>query len=209
MAIGTICPHCQHTRSQEDDGNAAEWECPACRRKYYEKPLQKSLAAAIYDAMFVTAPENWPLTSKCKACRKKVAREAEVCPHCGRPSPYQPPVLKPFTEATTAEKAGVLFTSSLVIVVFASALYFGKAQQNSSPRNSPVDGSVHQVQTYLQANLRDPDSYQSIDWGKVRQQEGHYVVSHRYRAKNGFGGYSVEEKTFVLDSAGQVISTAP
>ncbi len=203
------CKHCGHTRSPAEEETAPAWACPACGKKYYEKPKQKSLVAAVYDAMFVTAPERWPLTSKCKACREKVSREADVCPHCGHSNPYQPPTLKPFSEATTAEKTGVLLVSGLVIVVFASALHFGRLQQNSGPQNSPVDGSVYQVKAYLQNHLRDPDSYQPISWSKVRRENGANVVAHRYRSKNGFGGYVIEERTFVLDDSGTVISISP
>jgi hypothetical protein len=35
------------------------------------------------------------------------------------------------------------------------------------------------------------------------------MVRHKYRAKNGFGGYMVEERIFMLDSTGNVTGTIP
>src|SRR5262249_41557886 len=73
--------------------------------------------------------------------------------------------------------------------------------------NSAWDGSVRQVEKYLKANLRDPDSYQSIEWYKVtKNNEGRFTVRHKYRAKNGFGGYNVVDSMFLLSSSGDVIS---
>lgn len=72
--------------------------------------------------------------------------------------------------------------------------------------NSAWDGSVLQVERYLKNNLRDPDSYQSIEWSKViKNDNGTFVVRHKYRAKNGFGGYNIEEKIFVLNKDGEII----
>lgn len=71
--------------------------------------------------------------------------------------------------------------------------------------NSSWDGSVRQVEKYLKKNLKDPDSYQSIEWSPVvKNNDGTFMVRHKYRAKNSFGGYVVEEKIFMLDSSGNV-----
>lgn len=76
-------------------------------------------------------------------------------------------------------------------------------------QNSPWDASVYQVENYLKRNyLKDPDSYQSIEWGKVVElNSDKYVVRHKYRARNSYGGYVVEEKLFVLDAEGNIIDT--
>lgn len=34
MNVGTICPHCKHSRTDADDSTPA-WVCPACGKKYY------------------------------------------------------------------------------------------------------------------------------------------------------------------------------
>lgn len=71
--------------------------------------------------------------------------------------------------------------------------------------NSPWDGSVSQVKKFLKKNLKDPDSYESIEWGKVKQIGDVYKVYHKYRAKNSFGGYVVEKHTFTIDFNGNII----
>jgi hypothetical protein len=76
--------------------------------------------------------------------------------------------------------------------------------------NSAWDGSVRQVERYVKRQLlRDPDSYQSVEWSKVQRQGEGYIVRHTFRAKNGFGGYDVATYGFVLDSAGNVVSAVP
>lgn len=73
--------------------------------------------------------------------------------------------------------------------------------------NSAWDGSVWQVKNYLKKNLKDPDSYESIEWGKVIKEGKEYKVRHKYRAKNSFGGYVIEEWIFTIDESGNVIYT--
>ena len=54
----------------------------------------------------------------------------------------------------------------------------------------------------------DPDSYEGISWeafGIYNKDNNTYFALHKYRAKNSYGGYVVEEKLFVLDSDGNVI----
>jgi hypothetical protein len=91
----------------------------------------------------------------------------------------------------------------------------GDGTASSSPRavvtNSAWDGSVWQVERYLKRELlKDPDSYQSIEWSQVRKTEGGgYMVRHKFRARNSFGGYVVSSYGFVLDSNGTVVSAIP
>lgn len=56
--------------------------------------------------------------------------------------------------------------------------------------------------------LKDPVSYDGIDWGPVilvNSSNFSYKVSHKFRAKNSFGGYVIETKTFFLDDEGNVV----
>lgn len=71
--------------------------------------------------------------------------------------------------------------------------------------NSVIDGSVSQVKKYIKQTLKDPDSYKSIEWSKVKETNNGYEVQHRYRAKNSFGGYVIEEHIYYLDFQGNVI----
>jgi len=115
MNVGTICPHCKHSRTDADDSTPA-WVCPACGRKYYESDPQKGLFERAYDRVFVTPPEKFPSVWPCKACNKKVSREAVVCPHCGQPDPYEyKQAGVPFAKTSTANKAGALILLGMAI----------------------------------------------------------------------------------------------
>ena len=71
--------------------------------------------------------------------------------------------------------------------------------------NSSYDASVSQVIDYLKKNLKDPKSYEGIEWSKVKEETDGYSVYHKYRAKNSFGGYVIEAQIFYLDFGGNVI----
>ena len=74
-------------------------------------------------------------------------------------------------------------------------------------QNSVWDGSVYQVKNYLKRSLKDPDSYEGIEWSNViENSNGTYTVRHKYRARNSFGGMVFENWMFVLDEHGNVIS---
>ena len=72
--------------------------------------------------------------------------------------------------------------------------------------NSSLDGSVKQVKDYLKKTLYDPKSYEGIEWSPVKAVDDGYRVRHKYRAKNTFGGYVIEEHIFVLNKYGEVIN---
>ena len=82
-------------------------------------------------------------------------------------------------------------------------------QGNAKVENSSWDGSVSQVKKYLKSTLKDPDSYKSVEWGNVVKTNNGYMVRHKYKAKNSFGGYVMENNVFYLDFSGNVTSVAP
>lgn len=61
------------------------------------------------------------------------------------------------------------------------------------------------VRMYMDEYLKDPGSYKPQSWDVTKTDTG-YKVRHRYRAKNGFGGYVLEELTFELDNYYNVIT---
>ena len=76
--------------------------------------------------------------------------------------------------------------------------------------NSSWDGSVQQVERYLQQTLKDPDSFDAISWSPVlKTPTGGFAVRCKYRAKNSFGGYVIEQFVFFMDADGKVISATP
>ncbi len=72
-------------------------------------------------------------------------------------------------------------------------------------KNNKWNGGVKQVEVYLERTLRDPDSYESIEWSEVKRKDDGFYVRHKYRAKNGFGGYVVTNQLFHLDFSGNVV----
>lgn len=104
----------------------------------------------------------------------------------------------------------------IVAVVFGLYVAFSGDDSNTSKnqsdvvKNSSFDGSVHQVEDFLKENyLKDPNSYESIEWSPVQDFENNpnytFMVRHKFRAKNSFGGYVVENMVFYLNSNGEVI----
>lgn len=112
-----------------------------------------------------------------------------------------------------AAKSGMKKGYIIVAVLFAIVLAFsiwGVSQCKTSldrtkVENSPYDGSVWQVEEVLKANLKDRSSYESISWGEVHRVSGGYSVTHTYRAKNSFGGYTVSTVIASLDTLGNVV----
>jgi len=71
--------------------------------------------------------------------------------------------------------------------------------------NSPIDKSVSQVEKYIKNRLKDPDSFEVIEWGDVvKGPDGACQVTCLYRAKNSFGAYVVEDVLIQLDKHGNV-----
>lgn len=79
-------------------------------------------------------------------------------------------------------------------------------QKQETVSNSPWNASVWQVASYLKDNLKDPKSFEAIEWSTVAKHDnGNFSVRCKYRAKNSFGGYVIENQIFTLDPKGNVI----
>lgn len=60
------------------------------------------------------------------------------------------------------------------------------------------------VSEYLSQNLRNPGSLDVMSCSDVMKvEDGKYVQKVRYRAANGFGGYSIETKKFYIEKDGR------
>lgn len=76
--------------------------------------------------------------------------------------------------------------------------------------NSPLNGSVSQVERYLKANTKDPASLEFLEWSPVATgPESTFIVRVKFRANNSLGGSSVEQHVFKLSPSGEVISASP
>lgn len=99
----------------------------------------------------------------------------------------------------------------IAVVYFISSLSGNSTESTNTPKevvyNSSWDASVRQVEQYLKDNLKDPGSYEGIEWSKVTKLDnGNFMVRHKYRAKNSFGGYVVDNKIFILSPTGVIQS---
>jgi hypothetical protein len=117
---------------------------------------------------------------------------------------------------TTGKWIGIILglIVAVPIVVFMIGRIGGGTLESSSSEatrdivhNSPWDGSVSQVEEYFNENLKDPKSLDVMEWGKVvKKHDGSFIVRCKYRARNSFGGFTIEHKLFALNSSGAVIS---
>ena len=83
------------------------------------------------------------------------------------------------------------------------------AEQRAVVFNSGLDGSVFQVERWLKSNLKDPASLEVIEWSRVVPlPNDDFQVRVKYRAKNSYGGYAIEQKFFRLDSTGTVVGVS-
>jgi len=153
----------------------------------------------------------------CPECRKKISETAEKCPHCGYQLTAEKVEEIKKNQQKIANSTGigcaVLVALFLVCAIVSSnsSDKAGNYQSSKSSsyevvKNSEWDGSVRQVESWLKANLKDPKSLEFIEWSPVtKKADGGYFVRVKYRAKNSFGGYVVENKLFFLDSAGNIV----
>lgn len=93
----------------------------------------------------------------------------------------------------------------------ASRMAARAAQATAAPvvSNSAWNGSVLQVEQHLKRHLKDPSSLEVIEWGNVVAAPNNgFIVRVKYRAKNSFGGYAIEQKVFRLDASGGVVGVS-
>ena len=170
-------------------------------------------------------------TFNCPNCKQRISAtpaqygQQGPCPTCGsllivpnrkkvskkRPPPPKLPEYTPLSTASPFRMTGqqiflsVVLIGFFVIIPMCSNSNTSNSGSTSTVYNSSWDNSVSQVERHLKSTLRDPDSYQSVEWGQVTSSgDGGSTVRHKYRAKNGFGGYNTEERIFKIDSHGNV-----
>ena len=83
---------------------------------------------------------------------------------------------------------------------------YGSIDSQNGPSNTEAMAGVR---TYLKHHyLKDPDSYRSMNWGPsgiYSKENNTYFMMHKFRAKNSYGGYVIEEWLFVLNTDGRVV----
>jgi RNA polymerase subunit RPABC4/transcription elongation factor Spt4 len=158
--------------------------------------------------------ENPPVADmvNCPYCKAVISKFSKTCKNCKKE------ILEEDMneEIRKINKSTIIGVGCLIIIVIfviwiassgscsegsSSSSYSSKTVENSS-----WDGSVSQVKDWLRENLKDPGSLEFIEWGTVVETSSGYSVRVKYRAKNSFGGYVIEEKIFTLDHSGNVLS---
>lgn len=79
-----------------------------------------------------------------------------------------------------------------------------EAIRGPEPSMSGWSGECLIVRRFLKSNLRDPDSYEHIATTEPRAAGPFWIVTSRYRARNGFGGYNLEQRRFYI-AQGEVL----
>lgn len=145
---------------------------------------------------------------RCPSCNKKISNAATSCPGCGEPRP---------DGGWKKPSAGPL--GWILALVIGIALVSGQCGSDPSQKtastspskkletvmNSAWDGSVWQAEDYIKRRLKDPESFEAIEWGQVvLVPGGTYQVRCLYRAKNSFGGFAIEQVLLELDRDGNV-----
>ena len=110
------------------------------------------------------------------------------------------------TSTQNLRRFGLGFVAVIILSIFYPFFRDNLSRYNEDPvKNNGLDASVYQVEQYLKNNLRDPDSYEPMEWSAVQKtKNGWYYVRHKYRARNGFGGMNIENQIFYLDEDGNV-----
>lgn len=106
------------------------------------------------------------------------------------------PPRKAWSDLSLREKTPVVFILSFIII-FVIGIIIGP-DKTYDPKElqfkcaSPWDGSSSTLIRKLKAELRDPSSFEHIETKWTRPDvSGSQRVQMRYRAKNGFGGFTV------------------
>lgn len=133
----------------------------------------------------------------CAGCGLGVQNKVSACPHCGA---------TPKSSIGTAAIAVAVLGGALVLANLApllapdakpEAARGAPATVAAKPAPDPAsEGRVRQalvVATLIKTGLRDPES---VSWQHIRANDDATVVCLEYRARNGFGGLSLERATY-------------
>ncbi len=140
----------------------------------------------------------------CQECKKNISDQATVCPNCG--APVTPEMLEKAKKNSKAANTFGIGCAIMFTILFIAFCVPSKDKPKEYKVIQYESGAVVPVKMYLKQNLKDPKSVEYISWSKMfRNENGYYQVTVKYRAKNSFGGYVIEENTFLIDSTGTFV----
>jgi zinc-ribbon domain len=140
---------------------------------------------------------------KCSECGEKISKKAKACPSCGSPAKKKTSMVTWLVAVIFAAFVFVAFDSDYAPPakakqVAATALTAEELREKEVSKGfSAWDGSHIELEQWVKQSLKDPGSYEHIET-RYSDEGGHIALIMRYRAKNGFGGYTV----------GRVVATA-
>jgi hypothetical protein len=138
----------------------------------------------------------------CYDCGHDVSSDAESCPSCGA-------MFETKSKASGCSEWAWALVCVLVILMGGCYLLSANRtpEQKATAERSLKDSKYRQgVKDYLRSNLRDWDSYESVKWSYAEEgSNGNVTIIHKYRAKNGLGGYNLTTQIFELNDAGKVV----
>lgn len=156
--------------------------------------------------------ENPPAADwvNCPYCKAVISKFSKTCKNCKKEI-LEEDMNEEIRKTNKSTTIGCLVIIVIFVIWIASSGSCSEGSSSSSyssktVENSSWDGSVSQVKDWLRENLKDPGSLEFIEWGTVVETSSGYFVRVKYRAKNSFGGYVIEEKIFTLDHSGNVLS---
>jgi len=134
---------------------------------------------------------------KCRECGKDISTEAKACPHCGAKPPYRPSL------------AFILIAGLLVVFGIKASIESSRPPHQDAPKTAEQIAEdaakerrhlvVAVTAKKLKDSMREPDS---VEWLYIGTNDTAEVVCLRYRARNGFGGMTVETMTVTTNEAG-------
>lgn len=147
---------------------------------------------------------------KCPECGKEISDQAASCPNCGFVVNGSP-AKKPSEKLQSKKYNGCLVLVGFVLFLFIGARYCNSnsidptTEAKIESQYKDFDNAVANVKEYLRNNLKDPKSYESVEWSEVvKRDDGGFKIRHKYRAKNSFGGYALENKVFFISQTGRI-----
>jgi len=208
------CPNCKSTVVTPELKIGDGFICPKCKQeaKYFHGDRGFNSGKTIGENIGTSNSAQSYKT--CPYCAEKDLQvDAIVCKHCKKDLPSIG--REKIDPAKPAEVSGGLVVVCMLFVLWFSGIFTPNSSNEgipnsngSSVQNSEWDSSVHQVKNWLKKELKDPESLEFIDWSPVEKTDYGYMVRTRYRAKNSFGGYVIENKLFRLTENGVVIGSS-
>lgn len=131
---------------------------------------------------------------KCRECGKEISTDAKACPHCGAKPPYRPSL------------AFVLIAGLLVVFGIKASIDSGRPAPAKTAEETAEEAAKERryLVTVITAKklknaMREPES---VEWIILSTDEKAELVCLKYRARNGFGGMSVETMTVTTQESG-------